>query len=276
MSVKADNLFEAALACIEINDPGEKASRASSLYQRWCAGQLAAVTLTGPVHIENPGRPTRPQLVNPKRVPKRGFNSRPGLNKLAHAIAHIEFNAINLALDAVYRFRGMPDDYYTDWLRVAAEESSHFLMLSEYLLANKVQYGDYDAHNGLWQMALKTEHDVMVRMALVPRVLEARGLDVTPVMIARLKKAGEQQLVNILEVIHKEEIGHVLIGTKWFNFVCQQRGLTSHEVFTDLLRDHGNGIIQGPFDEESRLQAGFTEEEMQRLVAISEKKEVVA
>jgi uncharacterized ferritin-like protein (DUF455 family) len=275
MSEKADNLFEAALTCIEINDPAEKASRAHHIYQSWCAGQLEAVTVTKPQRIENPGRPIQPQLVNPKQVPKRGFNSRPGLNKLAHAIAHIEFNAINLALDAVYRFRDMPDDFYTDWLRVAAEEASHFNMLSGYLVANNVQYGDYDAHNGLWEMALKTEHDVMVRMALVPRVLEARGLDVTPVMIARLKKVGEQQLVDILEVIHREEIGHVLIGTKWFNFVCQQRGLSPHDVFTDLLRNHGKGIIQGPFDEASRLQAGFTEEEMQRLVAISENKEVV-
>jgi uncharacterized ferritin-like protein (DUF455 family) len=276
MSVNSDNLFDAALACIEINDPGEKAGCAPRLYQQWCSGQLAAVTLTGPVRIENPGRPMQPRLVNPKRVPKRGFNSRPGLNKLAHAIAHIEFNAINLALDAVYRFRDMPDDFYTDWLRVAAEESSHFIMLSEYLLANEVHYGDYDAHNGLWEMALKTEHDVMVRMALVPRVLEARGLDVTPMMITRLKKAGEQQLIDILEVIHKEEIGHVLVGTKWFNFVCQQRGLSPSGVFTDLLRNHVDGIIQGPFDEASRLQAGFTEEEMQHLVAISERKEVVA
>jgi uncharacterized ferritin-like protein (DUF455 family) len=273
MSKETGNLFEAALACIEIHEPAEKASCAALLYQRWCAGQLDVVTVSEPVRIESPGRPVRPQLVNPKQVPKRGFNSRSGLNKLAHAIAHIEFNAINLALDAVYRYRDMPDDFYADWLRVAAEESSHFIMLSEYLQSHKVKYGDYDAHNGLWEMALKTEHDVMVRMALVPRVLEARGLDVTPAMIAKLKKAGEQQLVDILEVIHKEEIGHVLIGTKWFNFVCRKRGLSPYEVFTDLLKNHVNGLIQGPFDETSRLQAGFTEEEIQRLVAISENKE---
>jgi uncharacterized ferritin-like protein (DUF455 family) len=216
----------------------------------------------------------RPHLVSPRQVPKRGFNSRQGLNKLAHAIAHIEFNAINLALDAVYRFRGMPADYYSDWLRVAAEESSHFLMLADYLRNHGAQYGDYDAHNGLWEMALKTDGDIMVRMALVPRVLEARGLDVTPGMITRLDKAGELELVEILKVIHKEEIGHVLTGTRWFNYVCQQRELSPQDVFTELLDRHVNGIIQGPFDEKSRLEAGFTEEELQRLVTISEKKEV--
>jgi len=208
-------------------------------------------------------------------VPKRGFNSKQGLVKQAHAIAHIEFNAINLALDAVYRFRSMPHEFYADWLRVAAEESSHFLMLATYLENNESQYGDYDAHNGLWEMALKTDNDVMVRMALVPRVLEARGLDVTPGMIRKLIKVGEQPLVDILKVIHKEEIGHVLIGTRWFNFTCQQRGLSSIEVFTELLDEYMNGVMQGPFDEDSRIQAGFTEDEMQQLIKMSRNKEAV-
>lgn len=276
MSVQSDNLFDSALACIQIQDPREKATCATRLYHQWCAGKLDTAVLSKPEHIENPGRPARPRLVNPKQVPRRGFKSRQGLNKLAHAIAHIEFNAINLALDAVYRFRDMPEDYYTDWLRVSAEESSHFLMLSEYLQANKAAYGDYDAHNGLWEMALKTEHDVMIRMALVPRVLEARGLDVTPGMMAKLKTVGEQQLVDILEVIHKEEIGHVLIGTRWFNYMCKQRNLSAQDVFADLLEQHLNGVIRGPFDEASRLQAGFSEDEIQRLVTMSEKLEVRA
>jgi uncharacterized ferritin-like protein (DUF455 family) len=275
MTAQTDNVYDSALACLHISDPYEKASCAKLLYQYWCTGKLNRAPSDAPEQIENPGRPSLPRLVSPRQVPKRGFNSRQGLNKLAHAIAHIEFNAINLALDAVYRFRGMPDDYYADWLRVAAEESSHFMMLAEYLQTNNAMYGDYNAHNGLWEMAVKTEHDVMVRMALVPRVLEARGLDVTPGMVAKLKKVGEQKLVDILEVIHKEEIGHVLIGTRWFNYECQQRGLSPQDVFTELLDKHVNGIIQGPFDEESRLQAGFTETEMHRLVAISKMKEVV-
>jgi uncharacterized ferritin-like protein (DUF455 family) len=222
-----------------------------------------------PVRIPTPGRPPRPHLVHPRKVPKRGFNSRQGLIKLAHAIAHIEFNAINLALDAVYRFRHMPKPYYSDWLRVAAEEASHFMMLERYLKENASYYGDYAAHNGLWEMALKTDHDVMVRMALVPRVLEARGLDVTPGMIARLKTAGEQELVDILEIIHREEIGHVLIGTRWFKFSCEQRNLPPCETFTGLLDEYMKGAVQGPFDEESRLKAGFTEDELEQLLQMS-------
>jgi uncharacterized ferritin-like protein (DUF455 family) len=124
-------------------------------------------------------------------------------------------------------------------------------------------------------MALKTDHDVMVRMALVPRVLEARGLDVTPGMIARLRSVGEQSLVDILEIIHREEIGHVLIGTRWFNFACEQRGLSPQKVFTNLLHEYMKGGIQGPFDETSRLQAGFTEGELQQLVEMSRKKEIL-
>ena len=147
-------------------------------------------------------------------------------------------------------------------------------MLQSYLEEYGAGYGDYDAHNGLWEMAVKTDHDVMVRMALVPRVLEARGLDVTPGMVDKLKKAGETKLVAILQVIHKEEIGHVLIGTRWFNHVCRQRGFSPRKVFSELLNNYMKGVIQGPFDEISRKQAGFTEDELQDLVRMSEKKEV--
>ena len=274
MPVTNINLFEESLHCIRISDPLEKATATRSLHQRWCANGMFTEVSDMPVRIPSPGRPPRPRLVNPRKVPKRGFNSRQGLIKLAHAIAHIEFNAINLALDAVYRFRHMPEPFYSDWLRVAAEEASHFLMLEQYLHDNEACYGDYDAHNGLWEMAIKTDHDVMVRMALVPRVLEARGLDVTPGMITRLKTVGEQELVDILEIIHREEIGHVLIGTRWFNYTCEQRKLSPRKTFTCLLNEYMKGSIQGPFDEDSRLQAGFTEDELQQLLKMSMNKEV--
>lgn len=269
------NLYAATFHCIQMMDPFEKAADTCRLHQRWCADELNAESHDEPVRIPVPGRPAKPVLVNPMKVPKRGFKSKQGLVKLAHAIAHIEFNAINLALDAVYRFRQVPRDFVSDWLQVAAEESSHFLMLARYLEDNGSCYGDYDAHNGLWEMALKTDHDVMVRMALVPRVLEARGLDVTPGMIARLRSVGEQSLVDILETIHREEIGHVLIGTRWFNFACEQRGLSPQIVFTDLLHKYMKGSIQGPFDETSRIQAGFTEGELQQLAEMSRNREVV-
>jgi uncharacterized ferritin-like protein (DUF455 family) len=276
MSQIKDTLFDKALHCIEIADPFEKATETQNLQQRWYSNELSTESSDRPIRIPNPGRPEKPRLVHPMKVPKRGFKSKQGLVRLVHAIAHIEFNAINLALDAVYRFRQMPEDFVSDWLQVAVEESSHFLMLAQYLDDNGSCYGDYDAHNGLWEMALKTDHDVMVRMALVPRVLEARGLDVTPGMIARLRSVGEQSLVDILEIIHREEIGHVLVGTRWFNYACQQRGLSPLIIFTELLREYMKGSIQGPFDHESRLQAGFTEEELQQLVEMSRKKEVLA
>jgi uncharacterized ferritin-like protein (DUF455 family) len=269
MSEIQNNLFEETLRCIQITDPFTKAAETQKLYQQWCAGGIDKQSMGDPIRIPVPGRPSKPDLVNPHQVPKRGFNSTQGLIKLVHAIAHIEFNAINLALDAVYRFREMPNDFFSDWLEVAAEEAKHFIMLVDYLQANHANYGDYAAHNGLWEMALKTDHDVMVRMALVPRVLEARGLDVTPTMIDKLKKVSEDDLVDILEVIHREEIGHVQTGTRWFNYVCMQRGLSPTIVFNELLREYMGGAIHGPFDMPSRLQAGFTEEEMQQLVEIS-------
>jgi len=275
MSDTQTNLFEATLRCIEIADPFQKAVESRRLYQRWCADELNAESLNEPIRIPNPGRPEKPNLVSPINVPKRGFKSKLGLIRLAHAITHIEFNAINLALDAVYRFRRMPDDFVSDWLQVASEESSHFLMLAHYLEINGACYGEYAAHNGLWEMALKTDHDVMVRMALVPRVLEARGLDVTPGMIAKLSSVGEQSLVNILEIIHREEIGHVLIGTRWFNYACQQRGLSPRIIFTELLHEYMQGAIQGPFDHDSRIQAGFSEDEMRQLVEMSRSKEAI-
>ena len=271
-----NNLFDETLQCIQTTDPFTKAAETQELYRRWCAGELDKQSRDEAKRIPVPGRPAKPELVNPHNVPKRGFNSTQGLIKLAHAIAHIEFNAINLALDAVYRFREMPDDFLSDWLKVAAEEAKHFVMLANYLQANHANYGDYAAHNGLWEMALKTDHDVMVRMALVPRVLEARGLDVTPTMIAKLKSVSEHRLVEILQVIHREEIGHVQIGTRWFNYTCKQRGLSPAIVFNELLHEYMKGAIQGPFEMASRLQAGFTEEEMQQLVEISNKRELSA
>ena len=276
MPASLDNLFDAAHRCILLQDPFAKAEQARRLYECWCAGQLDTRSPAPPTAIPVPGRPTLPRLVDPRKVPKRGFNSKQGVVRLAHAITHIEFNAINLALDAVYRFRRMPRDFYADWLRVAAEESRHFLMLAAYLAQHDTAYGDYDAHNGLWETAVRTDHDVMVRMALVPRVLEARGLDVTPGMIEKLKKAGERQLVEILEIIHREEIGHVLIGSRWFRYVCEQRGLSPRDVFTRLLTDYMKGVIQGPFDEASRLKAGFTEDEIEQLVTMSANREAMS
>jgi uncharacterized ferritin-like protein (DUF455 family) len=265
-----NNLFQRTRDCLMLDSPADKSACTAALCQDWLAGELDTAVVATPDRIAVPGRPLEPALVHPGKVPKRSFHSRNGLISLAHAIAHIEFNAINLALDAVYRFRHMPNAFYTDWLRVAAEEASHFALLEHYLQTQDSHYGALPAHNGLWEMALKTGHDVLVRMALVPRVLEARGLDVTPGMIIKLREVNELPLVEILEVIHREEIGHVLAGTRWFNYVCAQRGLVPAQTFMRLLHEYMQGVPRGPFDETSRLQAGFTVDELQQLASFDQ------
>lgn len=230
----ADNknsLFDRVYDCLMAKQPAEKVSCTHEIHDQWSRHELVLNVAAPAVRVDIPGRPEKPELVHPREVPKRGFNSESARIRLVHAIAHIEFNAINLALDAVYRFRDMPQQYYTDWLRVADEEALHFTLLNDYLVSKGASYGDYTAHNGLWEMAVKSDHDVMVRMALVPRVLEARGLDVTPGMIKKLKAAGDTALVDILEVIYRDEIGHVQIGSHWFNELCKQRSVTPPRHF---------------------------------------------
>ncbi|MGH8539565.1 MAG: ferritin-like domain-containing protein [Stenotrophobium sp.] len=209
-----------------------------------------------------PGRPERPLLIHPSEVPKRGLGSPAGRAALIHAVAHIEFNAINLALDACWRFRGMPADYYRDWLSVAQDEARHFLMLRARLAELGYAYGDFSAHNGLWEAAEKTRHDVLVRMALVPRVLEARGLDVTPGMIDRLQALGDTATMRILSVILQEEVRHVAIGTRWFRHLCAERGLDSTQTFTRLLEQY-NMRIRLPLNRVARAAAGFDERELE-------------
>jgi uncharacterized ferritin-like protein (DUF455 family) len=188
-----------------------------------------------------------------------------GRAALAHAVAHIEFNAINLALDAAYRFRGLPDGYYGDWLSVAADEARHFRMMNERLAAMGHAYGDFPAHDGLWDMARQTAGDCLVRMALVPRVLEARGLDVTPGMIQRLDAAGDSATAGALRVILAEEVRHVAIGTRWFRWCCAQEGLEPRVTFLELLERYYGAPPRGPFNLEARLAAGFTPAEMEAL-----------
>ena len=261
-----NSLFPLACQCLMITDPAQKGRAVERLRQRWLAGALQrrpAPVVAVPV----PGRPERPRLVDPRAVPRRNLNTDQGRACFVHAIAHIEFNAINLALDAVYRFQDMPDDYYSDWLQVAQEEALHFSLLRDYLRRQGFDYGDFDAHNGLWEMALKTDFDVMVRMALVPRVLEARGLDVTPGMIRKLRQQSQTELVTILQRIFDDEIGHVRIGTRWFRHCCAQRALQPDATFDALLDRYMQGSRFGPFDLQARRSAGFSEREIQDLIA---------
>jgi len=208
------------------------------------------------------GRPGRPQLVPPSTLPKRGLGSRDGRAAFIHAIAHIEFNAINLACDAVYRFRGLPLRYYRDWLAVAADEARHFGLLQRRLADFDHAYGDFDAHNGLWEMAEKTAHSCLERMALVPRVLEARGLDVTPGMIERLQREGDAETVAILDIILREEVAHVAAGTRWYQWCCDAEGIDAVAHFRELLARFAPNALRGPLNEEARLRAGFVAEEL--------------
>lgn len=250
-----------ALQCLLINDAGDKALQTRQLAVE-CREQ-GYVIQHQPVDVPAiPGRPDKPDLVSPRDLPRRRNNQQTGHTTLIHAICHIEFNAINLALDAIARFANMPDDFYRDWLQVADEEAKHFSMLSAHLQQAGYAYGDFPAHDGLWEMAQKTHHDPLTRMALVPRVLEARGLDVTPGMMNKLRGSGDLAAVEILEVILREEIGHVAIGTRWFNYLCEQRDLEPTHTFTTLLKTYFNGEIRGPFHIEARKQAGFTDAEL--------------
>ena len=266
-----DSLFQQVYDCLMVIQPAEKVRRTHEIHAQWLNGELGLQVDGLPARIIDPGRPEEPELVDPREVPKRGFNSELARIKLVHAIAHIEFNAINLALDAVYRFREMPQQYYSDWLCIAKEEALHFTLLKEYLESKGASYGDYTAHNGLWEMAVKSDHDVLVRMALVPRVLEARGLDVTPGMIDKLKAAGDERLVEILEIIYRDEIGHVQMGSHWFNEICKQRSMPPDVTFDKLLDEYMEGAVFGDFDNDTRALAGFSKQELKDLMQRSQK-----
>jgi uncharacterized ferritin-like protein (DUF455 family) len=264
------DLHAAAKRCLDAHDPAEKLRLTHATWDAVQSGALSADhTSPEPESIGNPGRPERPLLVPQRQVPHRGLGTPEGRAALVHAVAHIEFNAINLAWDAVYRFRGMPAEYYLDWASCANDEARHFAMLSARLAELDHRYGDFDAHNGLWEMAEKTAHRDTARMALVPRVLEARGLDVTPGMIERLRAVGDEGTIAILEVILREEIAHVAAGTRWFRWCCERDGLDPRETFLDLLRDYMGRNLRGPFNRAARLQAGFDESELDQLTALA-------
>lgn len=263
-------LFSQTARCLAISAPQQKCQAVAELWALVEEGEFVLDAETPAYPIGEPGRPENPPLVEPSALKRRKLGSEQGRAALIHAIAHIEFNAINLALDAAFRFRDMPRQYYVDWLSVAFDEARHFQMLADRLQSLGYEYGDFPAHNGLWEMAQRTADDAMKRMALVPRVLEARGLDVTPGMIERLDRVGDSETIAILEVILEEEMRHVEIGSEWFRYCCKQRDLEPEPVFLDLLKDYFNGPLRGPFNIPARMKAGFSEAEMKAIEAIGE------
>jgi len=260
-----NSIFETAHECLMLADPEKKCEAVFKLKECAEADGLN-FNKTIAIHaIPSPGRPTKPYLVSPRDVPRRSLSTPQGQVALIHAIAHIEFNAINLALDAIYRFQNLPREYYFDWLHVAVEESQHFLMLRDRLQQLDHNYGDFDAHDGLWEMAIKTSECVMTRMALVPRVLEARGLDVTPGMIKKLQMHGDYETAEILKIIFEQEIGHVAIGSYWFKYACEQQNVKPEPTFQALLKNHFTGQSHGPFELDARRQAGFSTAELEAI-----------
>lgn len=256
-------LRERALAALCTADPPAKAAQARQL-----AGEAAALAIAEyapAARAPLPGRPPRPELIHPAKVPRRSPTRPEGLAALLHAIAHIEFNAINLALDAVWRFDGMPRDFYLDWAGVAGEEALHFTLLREHLQSLGFDYGDFAAHDGLWSMCEKTKDDIVARMALVPRTLEARGLDATPLIQDKLRQVGTPaalRAVEILDVILRDEVGHVAIGNHWYRWLCEREGLDAPAHYDVVAARYHAPKLYPPFNEEARRRAGFSQEEI--------------
>ncbi|WEF34346.1 ferritin-like domain-containing protein [Pseudoduganella chitinolytica] len=254
-----------ALHCLTETDPAAKAAAVEAMAQAHAAGRLPldpAIVLEPALPV--PGRPARPELVSPRLVGRRSMATLEGRAMLIHALAHIEFNAVNLALDALWRFPGMPPDYYRDWLRVAREEAYHYSLLAAHLATLGHAYGDFTGHDSLWEMVEKTRADITARMALVPRTLEARGLDAIPPLRAKLAQAGDQAAASILDIILRDEVGHVAIGNHWYGWLCARQGLDPATTYDELAIRYQAPAIKGPFNLEARRLAGFSEAELRR------------
>jgi uncharacterized ferritin-like protein (DUF455 family) len=240
------------------SDPTDKATRTRLLGPAGTVLPDAIYADTGSI----PGRPARPALVGFHALQRRSPATPHGRAVLLHALAHIEFNAINLALDIVWRFPGMPEAFYRQWIGVAREEALHFELLRAHLQTLGHGYGDFPAHDGLWEMAHKTRDDVLARLALVPRTLEARGLDASPPMRDKLSAAGDTEAAAILDIILRDEIGHVAVGNRWFRHLCTERGLDPIVSYAALAAHHGAPRLRGPFNLSARRAAGFDETEL--------------
>jgi len=256
------DFIDAVKQCLQCDNPQQKTQCVLSL---WKAYQQNDVIVENRQPVDATtirGTPPGIQLVAAKKLPKRGLKTVEGRAAMMHAMAHIEYNAIDLALDAVYRFHDCPVDYYKDWLAVAADESQHFLMVRDYLKELGFEYGDFPAHDGLWRMACKTSHDVLVRMAIIPRVMEARGLDASVAITEKFAACGDPLAVKILETIFHDEIRHVATGTRWFHYFCDQRRLPREATFRELLTEYFGPTVKLPLHRQARLQAGFTHGEL--------------
>lgn len=253
-----DTLRRLALDLLTTADPDEKARRTRTADVALPVGAGDEIPARGVI----PGRPAKPVLVSHIQLPKRSVYTREGRAALIHSLAHIELNAIDLALEICWRFKGMPELFYVQWMGVAREEALHFELLRDHLATLDCAYGDLPAHDALWSMAERTKDDILARIALVPRTAEARGLDASPAIKAKLVKAGDHAGAAILDIILRDEIGHVAVGNHWYNWLCRQRGLDPVATYVQLAQAYGAPRLRGPFNVEARLAAGFTPEEL--------------
>lgn len=267
MSLPSNSLFDAAAAVLDAAEADDKVFATFRSADAWAREELTTTPGEREVRCNPPGRPARLQLVAPSEVPRRRLRSRQGVLAFLHALAHIELNAIDLAWDCVQRFRDMPHDYYDDWVEVARDEATHFVLLRARLRDLGADYGDFPAHNGLWEMAEKTAHDPLERMALVPRFLEARGLDVAPGMVERLSHAGDAASAAIVQRILDEEVAHVAAGSRWFRYLCERRGVDPDTEFLRLIDARLGGKMHGPLNLDARGRAGFTAREISGIQA---------
>ena len=258
-----NNVFDFAEACLHQAGIDEKLHLTATAWQLYQQGGLNFDSLTEPQVIDTVCFPERPELLAPRFMSRRKLGTPEGVQAFYHALAHIEFIAIYLAWDMLYRFRGLPEQFYRDWLQVAHEEAQHFKLIREHLRTLGIDYGDLPAHQGLWEHAQDTAHDLLARLAIIPRCMEARGLDVTPTMITKITSLKDVDGVKILERILKDEQQHVLFGSHWFYYQCQKQQLDPEVTFKILILQYfNNRKPKGPFNTEMRLNAGFTTNEL--------------
>ncbi len=258
-----NNLFDFAAACLHRKDIDEKLQLTADAWQLYQQGELQFDSSPAPQGIERVRFPDQPELLAPRYMTRRKLGSPEGVQAFYHALAHIEFIAIYLAWDMLYRFRGLPQKFYQNWLQVAQEEAQHFTLIRAHLRQLGIDYGDLPAHQGLWEHAQDTAHDILARLVIIPRCMEARGLDVTPAMIEKIRALNDAAGVVILTRILEDEQQHVLFGSDWFNQQCQQQRLDPDATFKALiLKYFKNNKPKGPFNKEMRLKAGFTADEL--------------
>jgi uncharacterized ferritin-like protein (DUF455 family) len=257
----ADGLAVAARGVVAACDPSEKVERALLVARAWQEGRLDLGRVSRPLEMPaRPGRPVRPELLHPREMPRRSAGGEKGRFALLHSLAHIELNAVDMTWDLIGRFAHvpMPDQFFDDWVRVGQEEAQHFALVERRLSQMGGTYGDLPAHDGLWQAAQATGHDLMARLAVVPLVLEARGLDVSPAMLESLRAAGDEASADVLEVIYRDEKHHVAFGMRWFRFMCQREGRAPEPTFHALVRQCFRGPVKPPFNDRARAEAGLT------------------